>query len=444
VKYKKYVQRGGELHAYPESESSSEGAFERTPITEPTPTAASDQPLLGDLLVASGVVSEEEMRSAVAEGLRTGERLGEVVVRNGWASDERVAELLAEQWRLPFLRTDALSIDPVAMRRIPIGIARELDAVPIGFAAHGLLLAIAEPSRELFSSVEERIGGASYVVIARSALDSLLRSRLLTDSPSAPASASFESPHAPSEPATTTPGEPVAPRAPQIAVPTPGENPLPPSPAPQVATTPFEQPPAAAPPAAAPAVAPPAAAPPVAYEPVAAPPVAHQPVEPPPVTFAPPPVAHQPVEPPPVTFAPPPATHPPVEPLPVEPPPVSFTPPVAFEPVAPPEAPSAPAATRPQPLPPVDTSAVFRSVDAATHELNRVRHEVAELAEALARAHAELAEQRHRLAEADATRESDTALIRRLESELWKRGDLFKTLKEQVDGLSDVLDAGSS
>ena len=140
------------------------------------------RPSLGALLLQEGLVTDEQVKAALTEGLRTGERLGEVVVRKGWLTDERIAELLARQWQLRFLKTDALSIDPMAMRRIPLAIARELDAVPISFDAHGVLLAIAEPSDEMFTKVQERIGDASYVVIARSALDLLLASRLLASS----------------------------------------------------------------------------------------------------------------------------------------------------------------------------------------------------------------------------------------------------------------------
>jgi MshEN domain len=138
---------------------------------------------LGRLLVEAGVASDEQVKSALEEGLKTGERLGEVVVRKGWATDERIASLLADQWHLRFLRTDALVIDPTALRTIPVALARELDAIPIGFDVDGVLVAIAEPAEKMFEAVREQIGDASFAVVARSALDRLLTSRMLVDAP---------------------------------------------------------------------------------------------------------------------------------------------------------------------------------------------------------------------------------------------------------------------
>jgi hypothetical protein len=141
------------------------------------------RPSLGSLLTEAGLVTEDAVKTALGEGIRTGERLGEVLVRHGWVTDEAIAELLAKQWQVPFLKTAALSVDPMAMRQIPLPVARELDAVPIGFEADGVVLAIAEPSEEMFRKLGERIRDASYVVIARSALDALLESRLFSANP---------------------------------------------------------------------------------------------------------------------------------------------------------------------------------------------------------------------------------------------------------------------
>jgi hypothetical protein len=55
------------------------------------------------LLVDAGVASEEQLQLALAGGLTTGERLGEVVVRQGWIDQVGLARILARQWGLVFL-----------------------------------------------------------------------------------------------------------------------------------------------------------------------------------------------------------------------------------------------------------------------------------------------------------------------------------------------------
>jgi hypothetical protein len=139
---------------------------------------------LGSLLIQSGIATKSQVKEAVNEGLQTGERLGEVAVRRGWATQEQIAILLADQWQLRYLGTEALAVDLAALRLLPIAAVRELDAVPIGFDERGVLVAVAEPSLDLFAAVQERIGqDVSFAVVTRLALDSLLGSRMLEEAP---------------------------------------------------------------------------------------------------------------------------------------------------------------------------------------------------------------------------------------------------------------------
>ena len=155
-------------------------------LSEPDPATVeiddrSGRPALGRLLVQAGVASDEQIQSAVDEGMRTGLRLGEIVVKHGWATEEQVAQLLAVQWQLRFRKANAIAVEPLAIRRLPAEDARRLRAVPVWFDDDGLVMAIEEPRSDLFAEVKELLGDVSYVVVARSALDSLLKSRFLSD-----------------------------------------------------------------------------------------------------------------------------------------------------------------------------------------------------------------------------------------------------------------------
>ncbi len=132
------------------------------------------RPSFGALLVRAGIASDGDVKEALAEGMRTGERLGEVVIRKGWATEERIAQVLAEQWQLPFMEAHEAAVDPDALQRVPLAVARELGALPIGFDGPSVLLAIAEPNEELFAAVRSRVGEASYVVVAHSVLEPLI------------------------------------------------------------------------------------------------------------------------------------------------------------------------------------------------------------------------------------------------------------------------------
>ena len=98
------------------------------------------------------------------------------MIRRGWATEERIAQILAEQWQLPFRDAERVAVDPNALQRVPLAVARELRALPIGFENGGVVLAIADPNEDLFASVKSQVGEASYVVVARSVLDPLIES----------------------------------------------------------------------------------------------------------------------------------------------------------------------------------------------------------------------------------------------------------------------------
>lgn len=144
--------------------------------------ARSRRPSLAALLKEAGIASEEGIRGALEEGTRRGEKLGEVVVRRGWATEDQLAELLAKQWQLPFVPADALSVDPVAVSRLPVAEARELAGLPLWFENQAIVVAIAEPNEDRFAAFRELLGDVSFVVVARSTLERLLPSSPATRS----------------------------------------------------------------------------------------------------------------------------------------------------------------------------------------------------------------------------------------------------------------------
>jgi type IV pilus assembly protein PilB len=104
-------------------------------------TAASR--VLGRLLLTAGAVTAAQVDAALAEQRRTGERLGEVLVRRGTAP-EAVARALAEQLRLPYA-PPPLQPRPDALRLLDRRLARRLRIVPLDIDAVALRAAVADP-----------------------------------------------------------------------------------------------------------------------------------------------------------------------------------------------------------------------------------------------------------------------------------------------------------
>lgn len=142
------------------------------------PAVSGRRPSLSTLLTAAGIASEEQIRAALEEGDRTGEKLGEVVVRRGWASEGQFAQILAQQWGLKAVDPGSLSLDPLAVSRVEISRASELGGVPVWFDQHGIVVAVSEPNEERFASFGELLGNVSFVVVPRSTLKELVESRI--------------------------------------------------------------------------------------------------------------------------------------------------------------------------------------------------------------------------------------------------------------------------
>ena len=129
------------------------------------------RPPLATVLAEAGVASEQQLRLAVAEGMGTGERLGEVLLRRGWIDEDGLARLLARQWRLPFCADEDARLDPQAGRLMPAEQARALAVCPI---EPGPQLALAEPTEERLALASGLAGEREFVIVPPRTLERLL------------------------------------------------------------------------------------------------------------------------------------------------------------------------------------------------------------------------------------------------------------------------------
>jgi hypothetical protein len=136
---------------------------------------------LGTLLIEAGFLDGERLEEALRIGSDTGERLGEVVVRMGWASEDDLAKTLAEQWHLRYVERSAISFDGDALSRMSREEATRLEALPMQVSANGVIIvALAEPTDARLLALRSLLGDRiDCVVVAKTAIDAGLRSGLL-------------------------------------------------------------------------------------------------------------------------------------------------------------------------------------------------------------------------------------------------------------------------
>ena len=103
---------------------------------------------IGELLVAAGVLSEEQLRDALDALRQHGrrERLGEAVVRLGLAEEADVADAVARQLRLERVDVRRMSPPAEALERVPSYLAERHDVLPLAVDDDVLVLATSDPS----------------------------------------------------------------------------------------------------------------------------------------------------------------------------------------------------------------------------------------------------------------------------------------------------------
>jgi hypothetical protein len=123
---------------------------------------------LGELLMEEGVVREDQLLSALAEQKRTGELLGQTLVRMGLATEDDIAGTIVVQLGLPFLPVSKYHIDDAMTQIFPPRLLIQYEFVPVDrmgnvlvVAAGGLL------TPDILSELEQMAGVRILVYVGK-------------------------------------------------------------------------------------------------------------------------------------------------------------------------------------------------------------------------------------------------------------------------------------
>lgn len=115
-------------------------------------------PRLGDLLVAKGFITNEQLGEALVESRETGDRLGRVLLRKGLIFEPELARTLSEQWHLPYLNLSSIGVDRGTVRLLPVEVGLRFSAIPVRHLDDGVQVAFADPSDQAgLAAVREHI-----------------------------------------------------------------------------------------------------------------------------------------------------------------------------------------------------------------------------------------------------------------------------------------------
>jgi type IV pilus assembly protein PilB len=122
-----------------------------TQTTLRTPPAAGGRLPLGELLVAKGAITREQLSAALLEKEeQPHRRLGEILTDRGWVSGRTIAPVLAEQNGLQYVELSEMEPEEAVATLLPEHLARRYEALPIRFVDDDtVLVVVADPSHVL-------------------------------------------------------------------------------------------------------------------------------------------------------------------------------------------------------------------------------------------------------------------------------------------------------
>ena len=114
---------------------------------------------LGDLLIAAGVIRQDQLQDALSIQKQTRERLGDVLIENGMITEQQLIEALQMQLGVDFVDLTAVSIPLELARFVPRSIAKKYSVVPVKLIKDELYVAMSDP---LNFVAQEEIKAASH------------------------------------------------------------------------------------------------------------------------------------------------------------------------------------------------------------------------------------------------------------------------------------------
>ncbi|MDQ7800323.1 MAG: hypothetical protein QN188_02080 [Armatimonadota bacterium] len=122
---------------------------------------------LGEILLQARVISPQQLEQAVTFQLQHGIRLGEALVRLGFATEDDVAWALSTQLGLPYVHLRPDMVDPEALQLLPVDTQRRLGVLPLLAGQGELAVALADPTdHRVLAEVQRLTGMRPCAVVA--------------------------------------------------------------------------------------------------------------------------------------------------------------------------------------------------------------------------------------------------------------------------------------
>jgi MSHA biogenesis protein MshE len=101
---------------------------------------------LGDLLVDKKLISEAQLQEALAEQKRSGRKIGQVLIENGYIQEDVMLQTLSAQIKVPYVDISTFELNPELVQQLPETAARRYRSLVLKQTPDGLLVAMGDPT----------------------------------------------------------------------------------------------------------------------------------------------------------------------------------------------------------------------------------------------------------------------------------------------------------
>jgi len=106
---------------------------------------AKDKIRIGDLLIEQGLLTVEQLQSAIQEQEKSGKKLGQALIDMQLVDEKVLLKLLAEQLGIPYVDLDSFELNPTLAQTLPEMYARRFRAIVLQELGDYLLVGLTDP-----------------------------------------------------------------------------------------------------------------------------------------------------------------------------------------------------------------------------------------------------------------------------------------------------------
>jgi len=121
---------------------------------------------LGEMLINAGLLAQDQLEDCLNEQKRTGELLGDILVRRGLVSELNIAQTIATQYSLPYLSPKQYAMSPDIIQALPREFQEKCLVFPMDKFGNTLVVAAACPlSNEVVEEIQQVSGSSVQIYV---------------------------------------------------------------------------------------------------------------------------------------------------------------------------------------------------------------------------------------------------------------------------------------